>query len=176
MKTKLYAKSTSGKTKFIELEVDGAYLITRWGYADGKIQETKELCEAKNTGKVNATTAEQQAIEEFERKKKKKMDEGYTENKMIIGILQVDKPDLSNLQKRFCPCKPIAKPPKDALSGEYLADRKYNGVNLIITKERQHSGHIYTRRIGVSAPASARPVRYDLTGAAPAAPLAMSDT
>jgi ATP-dependent DNA ligase len=157
-KTKLYARTTSGKTKFLELEVDGDYLITRWGYVDGKEQETKELCEAKNVGKANSTTAHQQAILEYERKIKKKTDEGYIEtNNLPLAFgsngfnvpltKQSETPDFANLQKHFCPCKPIAKPPKDALTGKYLADRKFNGVNLILTKDKTGNCHLYTRRI-----------------------------
>lgn len=145
MKKRLEAVATTGKIKFIEIEAENEYLITRWGYVDGKVQETKEKCEAKNIGKKNFISAEKQAIFRLKRKIKKKMDAGY-----IIpgGTIVIDKePDLMALQKYFAPCKPIAKPPKDALSGSYLADRKYNGVNLIITKDRNGWGHIYTRRI-----------------------------
>lgn len=159
MKTKLLAKSTSGKTKFIELEVDGNYLVTRWGYIDGKQQETKELCEAKNIGKVNATTAHEQAILDYNRKIKKKKDEGYIDENLWVSNMvgtpasgqlptkQDELPNLSNLQKYFCPCKPIVKPPKDCLNGLYLADRKFNGVNLIWTRDENGRHHIYTRRI-----------------------------
>jgi len=159
MKTKLYAKATSGKTKFLELEVAGDYLITRWGYIDGKQQETKELCEGKNTGKVNATTAHEQAVLEYERKIKKKTDEGYVDENIWIATIigtptsgalptkQDEMPNFANLQKHFCPCKPIAKPPKDCLTGKYLADRKFNGVNLIWTRDADGKHHIYTRRI-----------------------------
>jgi ATP-dependent DNA ligase len=145
MKKRLEAVATTGKIKFIEIEAENEYLITRWGYVDGKVQETKEKCEAMNIGKKNFISAEKQAILRLERKIKKKMESGYT----VPGAVHlVDKfPNLSALQKYFAPCKPIAKPPKDALSGGYLADRKYNGVNLIITKDKNGFGHIYTRRI-----------------------------
>lgn len=145
-KVYLEAVSSTGKIKFLELIADKAYLITKWGYKDSdKVQETKEKCEAKNVGKKNFISAEEQAIVRLKRKIKKKMDEGYV---IPGGTIVVDKePDLMALQKYFAPCKPIAKPPKDALSGKYLADRKYNGVNLILTKDKNGLGHIYTRRI-----------------------------
>jgi DNA ligase-1 len=145
-KIRLEAVTSSGKIKFLELIADRVHLITRWGLVGSdKIQETKEKCEAKNVGKKNFISAEAQAILRLERKIKKKMDEGYD----VPGAVHlVDKfPNLSALQKHFAPCKPIAKSPKDALSGKYLADRKYNGVNLIITKDKNGFGHIYTRRI-----------------------------
>lgn len=145
MKKKLEAAATSGKTKFIEIEAKDEYLITRWGYVDGKVQETKEKCEAKNVGKANFISAEEQAIVRLKRKIKKKMDEGY----IIPGgtIVIEKKPDLMALQKYFAPCKPIAKPPKDALTGGYLADRKFNGVNIILVKDQDTNPHVYTRRI-----------------------------
>ncbi len=148
MKKKLFARATTGKTKFLELETEGAYLITRWGYIDGKQQETRELCEEKNVGKSNATTPEEQAISEFERKFKKKKESGYLEEAAFKAKGTTEQvPDLSSLQKQFCPCKPIAKSPKDALTHGYLADRKYNGVNIILVKDGDSFPHIYTRRI-----------------------------
>jgi len=147
MKKRLLAKATTGKTKFVELETEKDYLITRWGYVDGKQQETQEKCEPKNVGKTNATTGAEQAILEFKRKVERKKNSGYTEE----GDFDVDKkeetPDLSALQKEFCPCKPIAKPPKDALTGGYLAERKYNGVNIVVNCDENWKPHIYTRRI-----------------------------
>lgn len=140
-KKRLEALSQTGKVKFIEVEVDGPYLITRWGYVDGKVRETKELCLPKNIGKANETTAEAQAVLQFERKIKRKIEEGYSE-----GSVKVDtRPDLDSLQKYFAPCKPISKPPADCLNGSYLADRKYNGVNIIFTRGKD--AHVYTRRI-----------------------------
>ena len=158
MKKKLEGLSRSGKRKFIELEAKDQYLITKWGFVDGKTQETKEKCEPKNIGKSNEISAEEQAIVRLERKVKKKIDEGYIDisspinmvGKKGVGmspILHIEEPNLSALQKYFTPCKPITKPPKDALTGEYLADRKYNGVNLILTKDQNGVNHIYTRRI-----------------------------
>lgn len=146
MAKRFEAITTSGKTKFIELEAKGEYLITRWGLVGSdKVQETKERCEAKNIGKKNFISAEEQALLRLERKIKKKMDEGY----VTPGTAKVmdELPDLSALQKYFTPCKPIAKPPKDALTGDYLADRKYNGVNIILVKDNEQVPHVYTRRI-----------------------------
>ena len=145
MKKRLEAVATTGKIKFIEIEAENEYLITRWGYVNGKTQETKEKCEAKNVGKKNFISAEAQAILRLERKVKKKMDEGYD----VPGAVHlVDKfPNLSALQKHFAPCKPIAKPPEDAFNGDYLAERKFNGVNIILVKDKNSRCKSYTRRM-----------------------------
>ena len=145
MKKRLEAVATTGKTKFIEIEAKDEYLITRWGYVDGKVQETKEKCEAKNVGKKNFISAKEQAVIRLKRKIKKKMDKGY----IVPGsTVVVDKePNLSTLQKYFTLCKPIAKPPKDAFNGSYLAERKFNGVNIILVKDKNGQCKSYTRRM-----------------------------
>lgn len=146
MVKRLEAITTSGKTTFIELEAKGKYLITKWGLVGSdKVQETRERCEAKNIGKKNFISAEEQAVLRLERKIKKKMESGYTEPGTATVMDEL--PDFSALQKYFTPCKPIAKPPKDALTEGYLADRKYNGVNIILVRDENNVPHVYTRRI-----------------------------
>jgi ATP-dependent DNA ligase len=148
MKVRLIAQARTGKTKFIELEAIQNKLYTRWGYTDGEVQETVETCEAKNVGKANEITAEEQAVVQLKRKMQKKIDEGYVESKKgLTTPVSLVIPNFANLQKSFAPCKPIADTPSNCLDGSYVAERKFNGVNLIVTKDADCHVHVYTRRI-----------------------------
>ena len=66
MKKLLYGKAKSGKIKQWQAEVKGNEVIITYGYVGGKLQTTKVIAEPKNVGKANETTAEEQAIKEFE--------------------------------------------------------------------------------------------------------------
>ena len=149
MKKRIEAISRTGKIKFLELEANGENLITRWGYVDGKVQETTEKCEEKNIGKSNYISAEMSALAEFERKLKKKMEEGYDTPENIKKKLEAgeEKPNLRSLQKYFTPCKPIAKKPKTPFDGTFVAERKFNGVNIIFVVDEDGEKQIYTRSI-----------------------------
>lgn len=150
MKKRLEAiSSRTGKIKVFELEVKDNKVISRWGYKDGKMQETEKICEVKNVGKSNERSAKEQAIEVFKRKVEEKKRKGYKDPQEIKKIKkngEEETPNFKNLQPYFAPYKPSRDYPKDIFSGDYIADKKYNGVNLIFCKNKK-GGHIYTRRI-----------------------------
>lgn len=60
----LYKKNSHGKTQQWSIRVDGDCVVTEYGLVGGKLQTTRRQCVAKNVGRSNARTAEQQA--EFE--------------------------------------------------------------------------------------------------------------
>jgi DNA ligase-1 len=61
-------------------------IITNHGYLGGKIVEnTREITKGKNIGRANETTPFTQAVSEAKSKWNKKKDEGYQENKPVIG-------------------------------------------------------------------------------------------
>lgn len=76
----LYKLDTKGKVREWRAEVDGAKYRVISGLREGKkvISEWKETF-AKNVGRSNATTAEEQAISEVESLYTKQKDKGYTE-------------------------------------------------------------------------------------------------
>ena len=151
MKTTLYQLHLTGRLKHMVIEVNGNQIITEWwtskGDVDGKRQITKETVHGKNKGRSNETSDEEQAILEFERKVKKKKEEGYVENKedAIIGEEIVVS---STLTQSFAPCKPISKIKEkdDPFDGTWLSERKYNGSCILLhnTGEKRIG---YTRRI-----------------------------
>ena len=151
MKTTLYQLHLTGRLKHMVIEVNGNQIITEWWTSkddeDGKRQITKETVYGKNQGRSNETSDEEQAILEFERKVKKKKEEGYVENKedAIIGEEIVVS---STLTQSFAPCKPISKiKEKDnPFDGTWLAERKYNGSCILLHNTgKKRIG--YTRRI-----------------------------
>ena len=151
MKTTLYQLHLTGRLKHMVIEVKENQIITEWWTSkedeDGKKQITKETVYGKNKGRSNETSDEEQALLEFERKVKKKKEEGYVENKedAIIGEEIVVS---STLTQSFAPCKPISKIKEkdDAYDGTWLAERKYNGSCILLHNTgKKRIG--YTRRI-----------------------------
>ena len=151
MKTTLYQLHLTGRLKHMVIEVKENQIITEsWTSKedeDGKKQITKETVYGKNKGRSNETSDEEQALLEFERKVKKKKEEGYVENKedAIIGEEIVVS---STLTQSFAPCKPISKIKEkdDAYDGTWLAERKYNGSCILLHNTgKKRIG--YTRRI-----------------------------
>ena len=151
MKTTLYQLHLTGRLKHMVIELKDNQIITEWWTSkeneDGKKQITKETVYGKNKGRSNETTDNEQALLEFERKVKKKKEEGYVENKddAIIGEEIVVS---STLTQSFAPCKPVSKvkDKDDPFDGTWLAERKYNGSCILLhnTGEKRIG---YTRRI-----------------------------
>ncbi len=151
MKTTLYQLHLTGRLKHMVIEVKGNQIITEWWTSkedeDGKKQNTKETIYGKNKGRSNETTDNEQAILEFERKVKKKKEEGYVENR-DDAILGEEIVVSSALTQSFAPCKPISKlnEKDDAYDDTWLAERKYNGSCILLHNTgKERIG--YTRRI-----------------------------
>ena len=84
----LYKRAVNGKVSEYTIEVKNNCFRTITGYTDG-VKTTSEwtCCEAKNVGKKNATTAEEQAIAEATAMHRKRIELGSFEN-----IKDIDKP------------------------------------------------------------------------------------
>jgi DNA ligase-1 len=86
--SKLYKRAVNGKILEWEIEVNGACFRTISGYTDGlKVTSEWTCCEAKNVGKKNSTTAEEQALAEATAMHRKRMETGSFEN-----ISEIDTP------------------------------------------------------------------------------------
>ena len=151
MKTTLYQLHLTGRLKHMVIEVKGNQIITEWWTSkkdeDGKKQNTKETVYGKNKGRTNETSNDEQALLEFERKIKKKKEEGYVENRED-AILGEEIAVSSVLTQSFAPCKPISKlnEKDDAYDNTWLAERKYNGSCILLHNTgKERIG--YTRRI-----------------------------
>lgn len=80
MFTTLYGKAKSGKIKEWKIWTEGNEVVISHGYIDGKKSIKRTLCEAKNIGRSNATTPEQQAVLEAGARWKKQVDKCYRES------------------------------------------------------------------------------------------------
>jgi len=74
---KLYKKDSKGKIRVLEITTDGNLVVQKSGLLDGKLTTNIRECSPKNLGKVNETTAKQQAINQAESIIIKKLKEGY---------------------------------------------------------------------------------------------------
>ena len=151
MKTVLYQLAETGRLKHLVISVEGNMIVTEWWTSkdgeDGKKQITRETILGKNTGRSNETSDAEQAILEYERKVRKKKEEGYVESleSALSGHAAVVN---EILPSSFAPCKPInkLKPKHDPFDGSWIAERKYNGVCILL----QNTGKelvAYSRRI-----------------------------
>lgn len=73
----VYKKDTKGKLRFLTVSSDKGYLVQESGVVGGKSTPKRSLCKAKNVGRANETTIEEQAVSEAESKIVNKMDTGY---------------------------------------------------------------------------------------------------
>ncbi len=82
----LFARTNTGAIQTWTIEVDVAKYRTHYGQLDSdKIQTTEwTVCEGKNTGKKNATSAEDQSVKEANATWKKKKESGYFEKLMTL--------------------------------------------------------------------------------------------
>ena len=87
----IYALASNGKVKMWQSEVyeTGEHLghiLYTFGYIDGKAQVQEKLVPVgKNLGKVNETSAYEQACKDAESKYNRKVDEGYQEDKTTLS-------------------------------------------------------------------------------------------
>jgi len=151
MKVTLYQKHLTGRLKHMVIEVENNQIFTEWWTSkeeeDGKKQNTKETISGKNRGRSNETSDNEQAILEFERKIKKKKEEGYVENRND-AVLGEEAVVSSVLTQAFAPSKPISKLKEkdEPYDGNWLAERKHNGSCILLHNTgNQLIG--YTRRI-----------------------------
>ena len=78
--SELYALDTSGRLRVWYMQREGERHRSVSGLVDGKkIESAWTTCNAKNVGRANATTPEEQAIAEVEAAYKKRKKEGYAE-------------------------------------------------------------------------------------------------
>lgn len=79
--SKLFKPRNDGKVQFWEVEVDEGRYRTRHGIEGGKVTTANwTICQPKNVGKANETTAEEQAEREAKALHTQKLEKGYTES------------------------------------------------------------------------------------------------
>ena len=73
----LYGEPKGGKAKQWSVYVNQDKVIVEWGRAGGKLQQKTTICKAKNVGRSNETTPEEQAVAEALSKWTKQWDKYY---------------------------------------------------------------------------------------------------
>lgn len=79
-KKTLYGVDKTLEVKEWSVWTEDDTVIVEWGKLDGKKQTKKTICKAKNVGRSNETTPEQQAISEAQSKWNKQVDKYYRES------------------------------------------------------------------------------------------------
>ena len=122
----LYKRAVNGKISQWQIEVEDNYYRTTSGYTDG-VQTTSEwtCCEAKNIGKKNATTAEQQAETEAEAMWTKRIELGSFEDIKKIDTPVHFKPMLAHKWEDY----------KDDIKYPIYSQPKLDGIRCIVNKD-----------------------------------------
>jgi len=122
----LFARTNTGAIQTWTIEVDGNKYRTHYGQVDGAIQTTEwTLCEGKNTGKKNATSAEDQATKEAKATWKKKKESGYFENIKDIDDTSFTEPMLAKNYDDY----------KDELKYPVYSQPKLDGIRCLVKKD-----------------------------------------
>jgi DNA ligase 1 len=74
----LYHKSKTGSTVQYTVWTEGAEVVAEYGQVSGQMQISRQTAVAKNVGRSNETTAEEQAVLQAKAKHKKKLDGKYS--------------------------------------------------------------------------------------------------
>ena len=119
----LYKRASTGAVQQWQIFADNNQFWTEAGQVGGTISVcAPTICEAKNTGRANATTATEQAEAEAEAKQKKKLKTGYT----------VDINDVDTCKTYFSPMlahKFVDH--KDKVKYPAFAGRKIDGARMV---------------------------------------------
>ncbi len=121
----LYSRTQTNAVQIWQIIAEGNSYHTISGQIDGvKTTSSPVLCEGKNIGRSNETTAEQQAVLEAESKHTKKLKSGY-----FLSLDEID--NFSFVEPMLA--QPLAKV-KKGLKFPCILQLKYNGGRCIITK------------------------------------------
>jgi len=105
--------------------VDNKYR-THYGQIDGEIQTTEwTICEGKNTGKKNETSANEQALKEAKATWKKKKESGYFDNAKDIDNDTFTEPMLAKSYDDY----------KDELKYPVYSQPKLDGIRCVVKKD-----------------------------------------
>ena len=124
----LYKIDTKGKLREWTMHIDGASFYAVKGLVDGKKTTDKPTTTiAKNVGRANATTPQEQALLEAQAKFQKKLDSGYALNEIDAQKKKFYEPMLAHNYKDR----------KNELVGKYpvFSQPKLDGIRCIVRKE-----------------------------------------
>jgi DNA ligase-1 len=122
----IYKKTKRNKTQEWTVEVEADKYRTISGQTDGKkVISEWTICYAKNEGKTNATTAEEQALKEAQALRKKKLERDYHEAVSNIAIKRHFEPMLAEKWEDH----------KDEMSYPCYCQPKLDGIRCIVKSD-----------------------------------------
>ena len=122
----LYARTNTGAIQSWTIEVEKNKYRTHYGQIDGVIQTTEwTICEGKNTGKKNETSADEQALKEAKATWKKKKESGYFESVEDIDNTTFTEPMLAKNYDDY----------KDELKYPVYSQPKLDGIRCVVKKD-----------------------------------------
>lgn len=131
----LYSRDSMGRVRIWRMEQEGCKYRTISGLQDGeKVVSDWTVAKAKNIGKSNSTTCEEQASKEIENKYKKQRKTGYFDSVDSIDTVQYVEPMLAKLYRDYASKIDFAKEC-------WIAQCKFNGMRCVATKNG-----LFTRR------------------------------
>lgn len=133
----LYTKAADGSVGEWTVWSIGDEVCTEWGKVGGKMQQSSFKCEAKNVGRANATTPEQQAILEAISQWKKKRKKKYFLTSEEASAPKAPRPMLAKSGKE-------AKKLEEKLEEGADVQPKYDGLRCLIWRKDEDTddGHI----------------------------------
>jgi ATP-dependent DNA ligase len=147
----LYNKARTGATRVWQIGVEGNQISTKFGQLGGVLQEVTDYGYAKNEGKKNYISAEEDAHNLAERMILLKRREGYGEEQDTQREFH---PFGAGLPEHLSFYKPqnslTAKMLKMVNEGTAWALRKYDGEMMVIVKSLEGEISIYSRKMLMS--------------------------
>jgi ATP-dependent DNA ligase len=128
----LYKTNKNGKTQVFNITVDGRTYTVSYGLQDGKMQTKSTTCEAKNVGRSNATSPEEQAIIEAKAVWTKKQKANYStsmEAPVIVKLPMKVNDYHKHKSKVIFPCYTSAK-----LNGVNAEYRLVGGELILLSR------------------------------------------
>lgn len=127
----LYAEGNNGKILEWQVEIEGnRFRCTHGSQGFQHVTDEWTICEAKNVGRANATTAAEQAqLEAHAKWTKKQKSGGYWEKIKDIKKTKFIEPMLA------WPMRDTKRDRTDTIQYPCMVDRKYNGGRVIISKD-----------------------------------------
>lgn len=145
-----YNTSRTGATRVWSISVDGHAVHTEFGQLNGKMQSVTDYGTAKNVGRSNEISAEEDARNLAERMILEKTRKGYTTDSRGQTESWLNPFD-GDLPERLSFYKPknsmSVKMTKMVENGEAWAIRKYDGEMMVIVKDLEGFVSIYSRRM-----------------------------
>ena len=116
----LYKQGKTGAIQVCNISAIGDTVIVEFGQLNGKMQSKSTVCTAKNVGRANQTTAEQQAILEAKAKHVDKIKSGYSTDISAPVTVQLPQKVKSYLDNKHLVKYPAFTTPKlNGVNGTY---------------------------------------------------------